>query len=134
MNITKPHFDVSAGILTEEGRILITRRPEGTHLGGLWEFPGGKQEAGETAEVCLKRELMEELGIRVRMERPLATIHHAYTSKTVTLHFFLCTREEGQPTPRQGQAIRWVSVQELARLSFPPPDLKVIDILIKTFA
>lgn len=133
MNGRKPHYDVSAGILSERGKILITRRPEGTHLEGLWEFPGGKQEDGETPEACLRREMMEELGIRVRLGRPLATIDHAYASKSVTLHFFLCTREEGRPIARQGQAIRWVTVQELGALPFPPPDLKVIDILMNIF-
>jgi mutator protein MutT len=125
----KPHFHVAAGLIWKEGKVLITLRPKGSHLEGMWEFPGGKQEEEETLEACLSREMKEELGITVRPDRWRMTIDHEYESKRISLHVFDCTILCGEPRPLQGQAYRWASPAELVDFPFPPPDVKIIDLL-----
>lgn len=123
----KPHFHVTAGIIRRNGKVLISRRPEGVHLEGFWEFPGGKREGFETLETCLARELREELGIAVRPEAHLLTAEHEYPAKRVTLHFFSCRLlEETEPRGLEGQEIRWVRPEELLSYRFPPPDHRMI--------
>lgn len=129
MKDNKPHFQVTAGLLWRDGRVLITKRPKGKHLAGLWEFPGGKQERGETLEACLEREMEEELGIEVRAEKHLYTIHHEYEDRMISLHLFLCTHLEGVLKSLDFQEIKWVSPEDLPQYRFPPPDLKIIDTL-----
>jgi len=123
----KQHFQVTAGILWRDGRVLITKRPAGKHLAGLWEFPGGKQEGDETLETCLEREMKEELGIEVRADKHLYTVHHEYEDRTISLYLFLCTHQEGDPKPLDFQEIKWVSPESLPRYRFPPPDLRIVD-------
>ena len=126
----KPHHHVAAGVIQRDGRILITRRPEGGHLAGYWEFPGGKQEGDETPEACLIREIQEELGIRVHPSERLLTEAHEYETKRVTLHFFACTvQEDAEPRSAEGQEIRWAAPGDLLRLRFPPPDRRLIALL-----
>ena len=125
----KPHLQVTAGLLWRDGRVLITKRPEGKHLAGLWEFPGGKQESGETLEACLEREMKEELGIEVRVGKHLHTVHHEYEDRRVSLHLFLCTHLEGDLKPLDFQEIKWVSHEDLPQYRFPSPDLKIIESL-----
>ena len=125
----KPCFQVTAGLLWRDGRVLITRRPEGKHLPGLWEFPGGKQETGETLEACLEREMEEELGLRVRAGKHLCTVHHEYEDRIISLHLLLCVHLDGEVEPRDSQEIKWVSREDLVKYSFPPPDLKIIQFL-----
>ncbi|HDQ45788.1 MAG TPA: A/G-specific adenine glycosylase, partial [bacterium] len=91
-----PHLDVTAGVIWKEGRFLITLRPPRGLLGGLWEFPGGKREAGETLEACLSREIHEELGIEVSVGRRLISVEHAYTHFRITLHVFECRFVSGE--------------------------------------
>ncbi|MBW2063439.1 MAG: (deoxy)nucleoside triphosphate pyrophosphohydrolase [Deltaproteobacteria bacterium] len=130
----KPHYNVTAVIIWREGRVLVTRRPQGTHLEGLWEFPGGKQEEGETLSACLEREIREELGIRIEAANNLFSISHDYDSKSITLHVFECKRFTGEPRPLEGQEIRWTHPgKELSSLGFPPPDKAIIDYLIQSF-
>ncbi|MBW1996769.1 MAG: 8-oxo-dGTP diphosphatase MutT [Deltaproteobacteria bacterium] len=129
----KPHHNVAAGIIWRQGRVLITRRPPGSHLAGLWEFPGGKQEEGETLSACLEREIREELGIRIEAWQPLFSLHHEYDSKLITLHVFQCEDFKGDPKPMEGQEMRWVRPRELKDLRFPPPDRAIIDHLIQSF-
>lgn len=129
----KSFYEVAAGIIHEDGRILITRRPRGTHLAGHWEFPGGKQEQGETIAECLQRELLEELGLEVLAGRCVAIVRHDYHGKIVRLHFLLCTRTKGHPQPIQGQEIAWVPIDGLKKLPFPPPDRQVLEILETLF-
>jgi len=117
---------VAAAIICEEGRYLVTKRKQGAHLGGLWEFPGGKQESGESLEQCLARELREELGIEIREPVPRRVIHYAYPDKTVELHFFQCRIAEGEPLPLGCEEIRWVTAMELADLETPPADRDLI--------
>ena len=122
-------IEVAAGLICREGRYLIARRKPGIHLAGLWEFPGGKREADETLEDCLRRELFEELSIRVDMPIPFRIIRHEYAEKTVELHFFRCAIEDGQPEAVDCAEVRWVSPQELDHYQFPPADRPVIDAL-----
>jgi mutator protein MutT len=125
----KPHFHVTAALIWKGGRVLITKRPRGSHLEGLWEFPGGKQEKGESLKECLEREIKEELGLAVRADRALLTVDHEYGSKAISLHVFNCTNLEGDPKALQHQQILWVDPVDLKKYSFPPPDKKVIESL-----
>lgn len=126
---SKPHYHVAAGLIRKDGRILISKRPQGRHLAGYWEFPGGKQEKEETLEKCLEREIREELGVRVRAGDLLFSIEHEYENKTITLHLFRCMQLQGQPQAMECQETRWVSPRDLDSYTFPPPDLKIIDFL-----
>ncbi|UCF57119.1 MAG: 8-oxo-dGTP diphosphatase MutT [Deltaproteobacteria bacterium] len=127
----KPHYHVTAGLLWRDGSVLITKRPEGSHLAGFWEFPGGKQESGETLEECLEREIKEELGIDVRAQNLLFTAEHEYESRIVSLYLFLCTHLGGELEPLECDEIRWVHPEDLTQYRFPPPDLKIIQFLQK---
>jgi mutator protein MutT len=127
----KPHYDVTAGLIRKDGKLLIAKRPKGTDLEGFWEFPGGKQEKGEGLRECLGREIEEELGIEARVDEPLMTVDHEYADKRISLHVFKCTWLKGEPLALQCQEVRWVDYDELSTLTFPPPDIKVIETLTK---
>ena len=120
---------VLAAVVERDGRFLVTRRLDHGHLPGLWEFPGGKCEAGESHDACLARELMEELGVRADIGDEIAVIEHAYPDRTVRLHF---RRVEiaGEPQALLGQQIRWVARDALDTLEFPAADRSLIDRLI----
>ncbi|PKM45821.1 MAG: hypothetical protein CVV05_06085 [Gammaproteobacteria bacterium HGW-Gammaproteobacteria-1] len=117
---------VAAAIVGDDGRVLIARRPQHLHQGGLWEFPGGKVEPGEDVQAALRRELMEELGITVGCSRPLIRIPYQYPDRHVLLDVWRVTYAEGQPHGREGQVIRWVTLDELPRYEFPPPNRPII--------
>ena len=117
---------VAAVIRDADGRILIARRHDHLHQGGLWEFPGGKHEANESREQALSRELMEELGIQPTDFRPLIQIPHHYPDKSVLLDVWLVTAWQGQPHGREDQQIQWVSNYELANYDFPAANLPII--------
>lgn len=119
---------VTAAVVERTGAYLVTRRLRGTHLEGLWEFPGGKCEEGETHEGCLVRELREELGCEAVVGAKLLEVAHEYPELTVELHFFRCDLK-GQPQPLLGQEIRWVARTELRGLDFPPADDELIQML-----
>lgn len=121
---------VLAAIVERDGSFLVTRRLDGTHLAGLWEFPGGKCEPGETHEACLARELAEELGVGSRVGAELLTTEHAYPERTVRLHFRRC-EIDSDPRPLLGQEIRWVRREDLHALAFPPADAELIAILTR---
>jgi len=129
MAIAEP-VQVAAALILHEGRYLLTRRKADVHLGGLWEFPGGKREPGESLEECLCRELREELGIEITAPVPFQVIRHAYPEKTVELHFFRCTIKDGHPRPLGCEALQWVPPEELARMPLPPADRPLVDALI----
>ncbi|HWR66609.1 MAG TPA: A/G-specific adenine glycosylase [Bellilinea sp.] len=112
-----PHYAVTAAVIQRDGQLLIARRPPDGLLGGMWEFPGGKQEPGETLAECLEREIREELGAVVTVGAEVGVFRHAYTHFKVTLHAFYCTLAEGEPHPIEVSAIRWVEAGELA--AFP---------------
>ncbi len=108
-----PHWIVTAAVLKRDGKVLIAKRPGNGLLGGLWEFPGGKVEAGETREQSLEREIMEELGSRIRVGTLLGVYHHSYTHYRVTLYAFQSTITNTEPQPIQPSDIRWVNISEL---------------------
>lgn len=120
---------VAAGLIVREGHYLIARRKAGTHLGGLWEFPGGKREPGESLEECLRRELREELGVDVTLPVHVRVIRHDYREKTVELHFFRCTISRGEASALDCEEVRWVTPSELSDYEFPPADRPLIEAL-----
>jgi 8-oxo-dGTP diphosphatase len=119
---------VAAAVVERGGRILVTKRPEGVHLEGHWEFPGGKCAPGETLQQCLVRELREELAVEATVESELMSTSHDYGDRRVELHFFRC-RVHGEPRPQIGQEMRWVERRDLAALQFPPADTELIALL-----
>lgn len=125
----KPHFQVAAGLIWKDGKVLITQRPKGSHLEGFWEFPGGKREEGETLEECLQRELREELGIMVRPERFLVSVEHEYESRSISLHLFECSRPQEDPRPLGCASMRWVRLKDLQEYRMPPADRKFLAFL-----
>jgi len=120
-------IDVTAGLVFRAGKLLITQRPAGTHLGGLWEFPGGKLETGETFEAALVRELDEELGIDVAVGELVEAITHDYPEKSVHLKFFRCEWLAREPHPHEVAAIAWVTRDELEDYEFPAADARLLD-------
>jgi 8-oxo-dGTP diphosphatase len=124
---TQKFLQVAAGVIKNEaGQILIARRDESLHQGGLWEFPGGKIEAGETPEQALFRELKEELDIETLSAAPLITIHHRYPDRDVTLRVFLVDRFSGTARGCQGQPIQWAEPNELNQFAFPAANRPII--------
>jgi 8-oxo-dGTP diphosphatase len=119
---------VAAAIVERDEGYLVTRRQPGVHLEGQWEFPGGKCEAGETIADCLARELREELDVDAVVGAEVFTTSHDYVDRRVELHFFRCELL-GDPTPQQGQELRWVRRDALRALQFPPADIALIELL-----
>ena len=129
-DVTRAPVVVAAAVIEKDGRFLLTRRLEGTHLAGRWEFPGGKCEPGETHPQALARELEEELAVPIAVGPPILVTTHAYDERTVELHFYE-TRLLGTPTPQLGQAMRWASREELGELDFPEADAALIAMLTR---
>jgi 8-oxo-dGTP diphosphatase len=120
--------EVAAGVINNaHGLILIALRPQHADLGGLWEFPGGKVEQDETLEAALSRELDEEIGIEVVQASPLLRITHTYPTKTLLLHVYQVTHFKGDPVGREGQELRWVTLDELVTLPFPAANQAIIE-------
>lgn len=123
-----PHHDIAVGLVFDEaGRLLIQQRPDDGLLGGLWEFPGGKQEDGEDLRTTCRRELREELGIEVDVEGHFYTLSHAYSHFKITLHAFRCRIASGTPSSALGQPLRWVSIDELGDYAFPRANRRLIE-------
>ena len=116
---------VVAAVIELEGRFLITRRLDGTHLAGLWEFPGGKILPGEKPEDALRRELKEELGVEAAVRDLIQTVDWTYPEKSVRLLFFRCVLA-GEPAPLEGQEMRWVAGPDLPSYTFPDADARLI--------
>lgn len=131
-----PHYQVAAAVLERGGSYLITQRPLKGLLGGLWEFPGGKQEPGETLTQCLERELLEELGIKVNVREALNVYRHAYTHFRVTVHSFRCSWQNGSPEPEclQVQDLAWVKSNELEKYPMGKVDRQIASHLVAGFA
>ena len=125
---TRTVIVVLAAIVERDGRLLVTRRLRGTHLEGLWEFPGGKCEPGETHEACLARELAEELGVVADVGREVYCTEHMYTDRTIRLHFRECALRS-EPVPQLGQQMRWLARSALDAREFPPADAELIAVL-----
>lgn len=119
-------IQVAAALITREGRYLICRRKPDVHLGGLWEFPGGKREPGESLAHCLIREIREELGVDVSTPVPYTVLTHAEEGRAFELHFFRCTIANGEPRALGCADLRWVATQDLDRYTFPPADDSLI--------
>jgi 8-oxo-dGTP diphosphatase len=121
----------AVALIDPDGRVLLAQRPEGKAMAGLWEFPGGKVEAGETPEAALIRELHEELGIDTWESclAPLTFASHAYEAFHLLMPLFACRKWQGTPQPREAQALRWVRPERLRDYPMPPADLPLIPIL-----
>lgn len=124
-------IEVAAGIIYRDGRILISRRTNGSHLAGFWEFPGGKRLAGESWRDCLKREIKEELGIEVAVRPHDWKTAYTYSDRTVHIRFHRCSILHGIPREREGQKIRWARPEELKRFRFPPANHTILVALAK---
>jgi 8-oxo-dGTP diphosphatase len=139
MQITVPEdlpvaelIHVAAGvILGPDDLVLLALRPRDKHQGGLWEFPGGKVEAGELVQQALVRELHEELALEVLDCEPLLVTEHDYGDKQVRLDVWLVTRHQGEPQGREGQALAWVPMADLARYNFPAANLPIVNALLQ---
>jgi len=117
---------VAALIRDEAGRYLVTQRRQGSHLEGLWEFPGGKREAGESHARTLARELAEELSATFSVGEKVETVRWEYPDRVVVLHFYRCRHASGMIEPREGQAMAWVTPEQLGALEVPPADRELI--------
>jgi len=126
---SEPIHVVAAVLRNDHGQILVSRRHDGSHQGGLWEFPGGKLKPGEAPYAGLVRELAEELGIRVWDAAPLIEVRHDYPDRSVLLDVWQVERYEGKVAGLERQPLRWVSPAELAVLEMPPADRPVIGLL-----
>jgi len=120
-------IDVAAGLVFRGGRLLITQRFPTAHLGGYWEFPGGKREPAESFEACLHRELQEELAIEVAIISLVESITHHYPEKSVHLQFFRCQWLRHEPQPIGCHDLAWITQDELAHYSFPPADDRLLE-------
>jgi 8-oxo-dGTP diphosphatase len=122
---------VACALVDADGRVLVAQRPEGKALAGLWEFPGGKLSAGETPEAALVRELHEELGVVTEPPclAPLTFASHAYPSFHLLMPLYVCRVWQGEPQPREAQALRWVRPRTLRDLPMPAADLPLIPFL-----
>jgi len=130
--VNRKSIEVSAALIFHQGKLLITQRRAGSHLGGLWEFPGGKREAGETFEECLVREIREELGVEIAVGELFEEVRHDYPEKSVHLKFFLCRLMAGEPQALDCAAVKWVDQTGLGAHEFPAADARLLERLKKT--
>ncbi len=127
----RPHHHIGVGIIrNKKDEVLIALRPNDAMLGGLWEFPGGKQEEKEEIMETVRRELQEELGVDVEVNEQLMNLKHAYSHFTITLHAYLCRLISGTPKPKSSQEIRWVPIQALNDYPFPKANRKLTERLV----
>jgi 8-oxo-dGTP diphosphatase len=126
----KPLIIVTAAVIERGGRYLVARRLAGTHLEGLWEFPGGKCQPLETAEACLEREILEELGVRIRIGPMILKTLHGYQDQSIELQFFRAELED-EPRPILGQELQWVRREDLRSLELPPADDELVRLLVE---
>jgi A/G-specific adenine glycosylase len=127
-----PHHIVTAAVIIREKQVLIACRPPRGLLGGLWEFPGGKQQDEEDLPTCLRREIYEELGAEIKVGEQLGVYQHAYTHFRVTLYAFWCTLERGEPRPIQAADVRWVSPAELSLYPMGKIDRQISQTLVSS--
>ena len=120
-----PHYTVTAAVLQRGGKILLAKRPSKGLLGGMWEFPGGKVEKGETLKACLRREIEEETGAEIQVGEASGVYQHAYTHFSLTLHAFLCELKDGEPRPLQAAELAWVTPSELGNYPMGKVDRQI---------
>jgi len=125
-----PHYVVTAAVLRRDGKVLLARRPSKGLLGGLWEFPGGKVETGESLEASLVREIGEELAADIRVGNPFGVYRHAYTHFRITLHAFLCELADGEPRPIQAAELAWAEPAELSKFPMGKVDRQIAKKLV----
>ncbi|HJP32077.1 MAG TPA: A/G-specific adenine glycosylase [Candidatus Latescibacteria bacterium] len=128
----RPHLQVTAGIIRRRGKVLIAQRPPGGMLAGLWEFPGGKQEAGESLAECLAREIREELGCTIDVEEEVASVDHEYTHLSITLHAFAARYRSGRVRALGCSAFEWIDADRLHDFAIPRADHRVLEALTAT--
>lgn len=119
-------IQVSVGVILRDDKVLLAKRPEGVDLGGLWEFPGGKQEQGESSMDTLQREFEEELGLAIHNARPFIKLNYNYTDKFVVLNVWLIKEWSGMPSGKEGQVVKWVELSKLEELEFPPANQMLV--------
>lgn len=120
-------IEVSAALIFHDGKLLIAQRHAEAHMGGLWEFPGGKREPGESFEQCLVREIREELGVEISVGELFEEVAHTYPEKSVHLKFFTCKLLSGEPQPLGCAAFKWVGTAELRDYEFPAADAQLLE-------
>jgi len=128
-----PHYDVTAAIIRKNGRVLIAQRPADKLLGGMWEFPGGKMEKGETKEMCLRRELKEELGIEIKVEKQVMALRHAYSHFKITLYVFESRLMRGKPRAIEVADFKWLPPRALAAYPMGKTDRQIAESLINHY-
>jgi A/G-specific adenine glycosylase len=126
-----PHQTIAVGVIWKRGKVLIARRQEERMLGGLWEFPGGKKQKGETLRQTAEREIREETGLSVGVGEPMITIKHAYSHFRITLTAFRCTWIRGTPRPKASTALKWIEPSELPAYPFPRANRKIAELLFR---
>jgi A/G-specific adenine glycosylase len=126
----RAHHEIAVGVIVNDHKVLISRRPEDKMLGGLWEFPGGKVEDGESLQEALVRELHEELGIEVSVVNKMMEVPHAYSHMTINLHAYRCRIVDGAPSSEEGQRWEWVDRDELEEYAFPKANKQIVDDII----
>ncbi len=127
----KPHHHIGVGVIWKGGRILIAKRFADERLGGLWEFPGGQKERGESLPECVRREVREELGIGVSVQDECAVVRHGYSHFSITLHVFHCQYRRGTPRALGCAEWRWVAPRALSRYAFPSANRRVLEMLTR---
>ena len=125
---------VAVGLVLDNDRVFVAQRDQNAHQGGLWEFPGGKVDAGETVEAALSRELNEELGIFVDYAEPVMQIKHDYTDRIVLLDVWQIARYRGEPSGCEGQPVKWLAINELLAEQFPAANQAIVDWLVRQFS
>lgn len=130
MNLELPHKQIGVAVIwNQTGQILIDRRKIGGTMGGLWEFPGGKIEPGETVAACIAREIQEELAIEITVGEQLISIEHTYPTFHLTLTVHHCQHISGVPQPIESEEIRWVNISDLNNYQFPAANIAIINAL-----
>ena len=124
-------MEVALTLPLRGGRVLVARRPEGVHLAGYWEFPGGRVEAGESPEQAARRELREETGLIASILEPLLEFEYEYPERKIRFHVFLAANPQGEPRMERPTDWGWKSTEELARLSMPPANAQVLEALAR---
>ncbi len=126
-----PHYTIGVGIIWKDNKVLIGKRKTNQMLGGLWEFPGGKQQNNEPITETIKREIKEETTLDVTINQPITIIKHAYSHFKITLHAYECTYQQGTPTPNSTDQLKWVTPNDLNAYPFPKANKTIVTAIIK---